>query len=189
MCRSDQLFKRLQTDYPHFAKDCETKGLLYSNVMPSENDSESSMGRSWQSTFRAASMEDAEARMTELGYSWQWLDDGCLRATTPILPAVRPLDNGGRSFFNQLIAAFRGWKDSRNDPAKAITFGDGTPLSREDVDGACALAEQVTVDLNWQRGDVALVDNLVAMHGRRPFQGTRSVLASLAQQPVSTLRR
>jgi hypothetical protein len=29
------------------------------------------------------------------------------------------------------------------------------------------------------RGDVALVDNFLAMHGRRPFSGTRKVLASL----------
>ena len=31
-----------------------------------------------------------------------------------------------------------------------------------------------------RQGDVALVDNVVAMHGRRPFEGKRRVLASLA---------
>ena len=62
--------------------------------------------------------------MRELGYSWQWQDNGDLRATTPVLPAVRDLGDGRSSFFNQLIAAFKGWKDTRNDPSKAITFGD-----------------------------------------------------------------
>ena len=77
-----------------FARDCEAKGLRYSNVMPAENDPKSGMGRSWQSTLRAATREEAEARLRELGYSWEWLPDGCLRATTPVLPAVRTLPDG-----------------------------------------------------------------------------------------------
>jgi alpha-ketoglutarate-dependent taurine dioxygenase len=44
---------------------------------------------------------------------------------------------------------------------------------------AVALAEELIVDLQWQQGDVALVDNYRVMHGRRPFHGERRVLASL----------
>jgi hypothetical protein len=102
-----------------------------------------------------------------------------LRVTTPVLPAVRRLPGGRTSFFNQLIAAFRGWKDDRNDPSRAITFGDGTPLDRDAVQVASRLADELSFDLPWQRGDVALVDNFVAMHGRRTFVGPRKVLASL----------
>jgi hypothetical protein len=153
--------------------------LKYSTVMPGENDAASGMGRSWQSTFRAQTREQAEQRMKELHYSWQWQDDGCLRATTPVLPAVRTMSDGRKVFFNQLIAAFRGWKDSRNDPSRAITFGDGTLLDRDTVLSVAEAAEQETFDLQWRSGDVALVDNFVAMHGRRTFKGTRKVLASL----------
>jgi hypothetical protein len=72
-----------------------------------------------------------------------------------------------------------GWKDTRNDPSKAITFGDGTPLNRGAVLTAAELGDALSFDIPWQRGDVALVDNFVAMHGRRTFTGTRKVLASL----------
>jgi DNA modification methylase len=89
------------------------------------------------------------------------------------------LGDGRRSFFNQLIAAFNGWKDIRNDPAKSITFGDGTPLDPADVAAASTLADEVTFDLLWQPGDLALIDNYTAMHGRRTFKGTRKTLASL----------
>lgn len=41
------------------------------------------------------------------------------------------------------------------------------------------LADQLTFDIPWQTGDVVLVDNFVTMHGRRPFEGQRRVLASL----------
>ena len=179
LCRSDVLFELMQEELPTFAADCANKGLRYTTIMPAANDPTSGLGRSWQRTFSVDSPEACEVRMRELGYSWAWRDDGSLRAVTPVLPAVRELRNGRRAFFNQLIAAFRGWKDARNDPSKSITFGDGSPLSREDVLRTADLAESITVRIPWQAGDVALVDNFVAMHGRDPYTGKRSILASL----------
>ena len=179
ICRSDILWERLREQRPGFAKACLAEGLKYSNVMPAEADESSGMGRSWQGTFSVDNREAAEARLAKLGYSWEWQANGDLRATTPVLPAVRDLGDGRASFFNQLIAAFKGWKDTRNDPAKAITLGDGTPLDPANVAAASALADELTFDIPWQAGDLALVDNYIAMHGRRTFKGTRRVLASL----------
>ncbi len=179
LCRSDVLFTRMQKEVPDFAADCINKGLLYSHVMPAADDAASGMGRSWQSTWKATTPEEAEARMTELSYSWEWQDDGCLKVTTPKLQAVRDLGDGRTSFFNQLIAAFKGWKDARNDPSKSITFGDGSPLDPGLMNRVIDMAEEITFDVPWQTGDVALVDNYVTMHGRRMFKGTRKVLASL----------
>ncbi|MCA8998457.1 MAG: TauD/TfdA family dioxygenase [Planctomycetaceae bacterium] len=179
LCRSDVLYERMQRELPEFCRACEEKGLKYTNVMPAANDPTSGMGRSWQSTLATETKEGAETRLAKLGYSWEWLDDGCLKATTPVLPAVRELPDGRKVFFNQLIAAYKGWKDTRNDPSKAITHGDGTILDRDAVLRAADIAEELAFDVPWQVGDVALVDNYVAMHGRRTFTGTRRVLASL----------
>jgi hypothetical protein len=179
ICRSDILLNLLRKKCPQFVADCEAKGLKYSNVMPPSNDLSSGMGRSWQSTLRAETKEQAEQRLRELGYSWEWLPDGSLRATTPKLPAVKSLPDGRKVFFNQLIAAFKGWKDARNDPSKAITFGDGARLDADAVHAAAALADEIAFDVPWQPGDVVLVDNYLVMHGRRPFTGTRKVWASL----------
>lgn len=179
LCRSDVLWSKLSQQCPEFARNCIDKGLKYTNVMPAANDAASGMGRSWQSTLHADTPADAERRLRELNYSWEWLPDGCLKATTPVLPAVRKLPDGRVTFFNQLIAAFKGWKDDRNDPSKAITFGDGTPLDRAAVDVAARLGDELSFDTPWQAGDVVLVDNYVTMHGRRTFTGTRKVLASL----------
>ena len=179
LCRSDWVFERLANEAPEFAARAEAKGVQYTNVMPGEDDAGSGQGRSWRSTLSVADREGAEVRLSELGYSWQWLEDGSLRVTTRALPAVRDVGDGRKSFFNQLIAAFRGWSDSRNDPNRAITFGDGTPISAADMAPAIRIADELTYDLQWQAGDVALVDNFLVMHGRRPFAGKRRVLASL----------
>ena len=179
VCRSDILWERLKAEHGMFAADCETKGLRYTNVMPGEADTASGMGRSWQSTLSVDSRKAAEVRLAKLGYTWEWQANGDLSVTTPVLPAVRRLGNARTSFFNQLIAAFIGWKDTRNNPSRAICFGDGSLLNPTDVAAASAIADELTFDIPWQQGDIALVDNYVAMHGRRMFEGTRKVLASL----------
>lgn len=179
LCRSDRLFEALQREHPGFTRDCERHGLLYSLVMPPRDDAGSGQGRSWRSTFGTGERAAVEARMRRLGYRWEWLPGDCLRATTPVLPAVRGLPDGRKSFFNQLIATL-GWTDARNEGGRRVCLGDGRPLDAEALGRASALAEQHCVDLDWQRGDVAWVDNLLVMHGRRSFRGTRSVLASLA---------
>jgi hypothetical protein len=180
ICRSDVLFERLAAARPQFARDCEQKGLKYMNVMPGEDDLHSGMGRSWKSTLQVTSREEAECRLRELNYTWEWLPDGCLRATTPPLPAVMEVSSGRKTFFNQLIAAYCGWKDSRNDPTDAIRHGDGSKLDAEAVQFAVKLADELAFDVEWQPGDAVLIDNTIVMHARRTFRGKRKVLASLA---------
>ncbi len=179
LCRSDWVLDQLTTEAPVFVARVQEHGVRYTNVMPGSDDAGSGQGRSWRSTLSVADQAGAEARLAQLGYSWEWQADGALRATTPALDAVRVLPDGRRTFFNQLIAAFRGWTDSRNDPNRAITFGDGTPITREDMAPAITIADKLTYDLAWQASDVALLDNFTVMHGRRPFEGKRRVLASL----------
>ena len=179
LCRSDRVFDRLQREAPEFAARAEAEGVRYTNVMPAEDDAGSGQGRSWRSTLSVDGAEGAETRLGELGYSWEWLEDGSLRVTTCTLPAVRDVGDGRKSFFNQLIAAFRGWSDKRNDPNRAITFGDGQAITPDDMAIPIQIADELTYDLQWQAGDVALVDNFLVMHGRRPFSGRRRVLASL----------
>ena len=179
LCRSDWVLDELEQRSPALVARFEALGVRYTNVMPATDDAGSGQGRSWRSTLSADSRAAAERRLVELGYEWEWRDDDALRATTPVLPAVRTLEDGRRVFFNQLIAAFRGWADRRNDPSKSVTFGDGSPITGEDMATAITIADTLTHDLAWQKGDVALLDNFLVMHGRRPFAGKRRVLASL----------
>ncbi|MEL6868353.1 MAG: TauD/TfdA family dioxygenase [Pseudomonadota bacterium] len=175
LCRSDILLTKLTEAESAFVADCERLGVRYINTMPAEDDPLSGQGRSWRSTLDASSTEEAEALLDKLGYSYSWQADGSLQATTPILPAIRTLTDGRRVFFNQLIAAFRGWSNAE----KSICFGDGSTISASAMRTAIELADALSFDLPWQDGDIALIDNYLVMHGRRPFSGTRRVLASL----------
>ena len=178
LCRSDILWERLSTECPDFAKACIDKGLKYSHTMPPHEDAKSGLGRSWKSTFSVKTRKEAELRMAALGYSGEWLADDCLRVTSPRLSAVRVLSDGRTSFFNQLIAAYSGWRDTRNGPGNAVVFGDGSPLDTQGAERAHLLGDELSFDLPWQPGDIVLIDNFVTLHGRRTFKGPRSVLAS-----------
>lgn len=179
ICRSDVLLEHLKREIPNFVRACEDLGVKYSQTMPSDNDLESGQGRSWGSTLSANSPEEAENKLRKLGYEWKWQGDGSLSVITPRLPAIRILDDGRKVFFNQLIAAFRGWQDARNVGEKSICFGDNSPISNEDMEVVIRLSDLLTFDVPWQTGDIVLVDNFMTMHGRRPFEGQRRVLASL----------
>jgi len=177
LCRSDLVLERLTAEYGDFVRRVEAEGVRYRMVMPPEDDPQSAIGRSWRSTLSVDTRADAEQKLAGLGYRWTWLEDGCLDATTPVLPAIRRLPDGRRSFFNQMIAT-RSWEDSRNDPEQALRLGGGRSVSREAIDRAAEIAEEASVDAAWQRGDVALVDNGLVMHGRRSFVGRRRVMAA-----------
>lgn len=182
ICRSDQLFKALESELPELAKEFEIKGLRYTTHMPSKDNSDSGQGRSWASTLDVETKPQAEKKLAKLGYDWQWQDDGSLRAVTPVLPAVLVLENGKKVFYNQLIAAYMGWAGVREEPSRALSFGDGSAIPKEALERIAAISENFTYDLQWQDGDVALIDNKITMHGRRPYSGERKrqVLVALA---------
>jgi len=179
LCRSDWVMDHLIEAAPEFVTRLDAEGVRYTNVMPGNDDAGSGQGRSWRSTLSVETKEEAEQRLSDLGYTWEWREDGSLRVTTSALPAVRDVGGGRKTFFNQLIAAFRGWSDSRNSADKTITFGHGEPIMGDDMALAIEAADKLTVNCDWRPGDVALIDNYTVMHGRRPYEGKRRVLASL----------
>ena len=173
LCRSDKLFSALKEYDSELADNFERKGLKYTTYMPASDDATSGQGRSWKSTLSVETKDEAHKKLTELNYEWKWLEDGSLKAVTPVLPAVLTLENNVQVFYNQLIAAYMGWKGVRENPSLAITFGDGSPIPKDGLDKIVELSKEFTYDLQWQDGDVALVDNEMAMHGRRSYTGER----------------
>ena len=184
ICRSDLALKTLETQNPTFTAKLRSVGVKYRNSMPSEANHESGQGRSWKDTLTVNSAHEAEEKLAVLGYQFNWLEDGGLSVQTPALAAVDHFGRGKDVFFNQIVAAAAGWTVAADDREPRLCFGDDSPIEHADLADSIKAAYQHTVDLNWQTGDVALLDNLKIMQGRRPFEGSRSVLASLCN-PIS----
>lgn len=80
---------------------------------------------------------------------------------------VSPLQikNGKIAFANALLGP------SFNYEKPSYQFADGSYVSQSELDLLAAYAEEHTYELQWQDGDIILIDNTRIMHGRRAIEG------------------
>ncbi|KFK39444.1 hypothetical protein AALP_AA3G245700 [Arabis alpina] len=178
---SHVVYERMKEKHPEFVQRLEEHGLVYVRVLGEEDDPSSPIGRGWKSTFLTQDKKVAEERAAKLGMKLEWTEDGAKTIMGPI-PAIKYDESRKRKvWFNSMVAAYTGWEDKRNDPRKAVTFGDGKPLPADIVHDCLRILEEECVAVPWQRGDVLLIDNWAVLHSRRPFVPPRRVLASLCK--------
>ncbi|XP_010510157.1 PREDICTED: clavaminate synthase-like protein At3g21360 [Camelina sativa] len=178
---SHVVYERMKDKHPEFVQRLEEHGLLYVRVLGEDDDPSSPIGRGWKSTFLTQDKNLAEQRAANLGMKLEWTEDGAKTVMGPI-PGIKYDESRNRKvWFNSMVAAYTGWEDKRNDPTKAVTFGDGKPLPADIVHDCLRVLEEECVAVPWQRGDVLLIDNWAVLHSRRPFVPPRRVLASLCK--------
>ena len=181
LCRSDQLYEELLKEDKTLIESFEKFGVIYNSIMSSGDELISGQGRSWQKTLGVSTKNDAEAKLSELGYSWDWIEGDNLSVTTKPLKATKELENGKKSFFNQVIAASLGWKKSSKNQIAPVRFGNNQEIDQLAIEHISELAQSLTLLRSWQDNDILLIDNYRVMHGRKPFSGNknREVLVSL----------
>lgn len=60
-----------------------------------------------------------------------------------------------------------------------VFFGDNTKIPREYLYHVLDMLDANTIYFPWKKGDVLVLDNVLAMHGRAPFTGKRRVLTAM----------
>ena len=183
LCRSDHLYEALKKTDENLIKDFEKFGVIYNSVMSNGDELISGQGRSWQKTLGVNSKNDAEIKLSSLGYSWNWIQGDNLSVTTKTLNATKELRGGKKSFFNQIIAASLGWKKNSENQISPVKFGNGEEIDQSYIELISELAHSLTLVRSWQDNDILLIDNYRVMHGRKPFSGEkrREVLVSLTK--------
>ena len=65
-----------------------------------------------------------------------------------------------------MIAAYTGWVDKRNNPKKAVVFGDDTPMDDDVLMDLSNFMNENKCAYRWTPGKFVIVDNTVAYHSR-----------------------
>jgi alpha-ketoglutarate-dependent taurine dioxygenase len=60
-------------------------------------------------------------------------------------------------------------------------YGDGSPIEDSVLDEIRRVYREATVAFDWKHGDVLLLDNFLASHGREPFRGPRQIVVAMAE--------
>jgi hypothetical protein len=97
-----------------------------------------------------------------------------------LLPAIKVSTNGRKTFFNQVIAAYTGWVDKRNEFGKAIIFKDGSHIPSDFISDLEQFMNEHACVYPWEAGQFVIIDNSVTYHSRQPFEGRRVVFAAIA---------
>ena len=155
------------------------------------------IGKSWQETFETRDRAEVEAYLARSGMTFAWTDFG-LRTRAPHPAVMTHAVTGETCWRNQadqwhrdmpgVKVSFGAKDDPRFDPRTAgeetlgnhVTFGDGSPIAVEDLETVRRVSRAAEVLFPWQAGDVMVLDNVLAMHGRKPYRGPRRVLVAMA---------
>lgn len=149
-------------------------------------------GLPWQTVFQTTDKAEVEAYCRSVGIELQWKPGDRLR-TSQIGPAiVRHPRTGEPVWFNHatffhvttlelatrdaLLAEFE-----EHDLPQNTYYGDGSAIEPDTLEHLRAAYQQALIEFPWRRGDLLLLDNMLAFHGRRPYRGARKVLTGMAE--------
>ena len=150
-------------------------------------------GLPWQTVFQTTNRSDVEKHCRERDIEFEWKSGDRLR-TRAVLPAVsRHPKTKELVWFNHAtffhVSTLEPWiRDalleefgSEDELPTNTYYGDGDPIEPDVLEELRAAYRAETVSFPWQRGDVMLLDNMLAAHGRAPYSGPRKILVGMSE--------
>ena len=146
----------------------------------------------WQNVFNTNSKAEVEEYCEQAGIEWEWKDGNRLKTRQVCQAVAKHPITSETVWFNQahlfhisnleptvrqeLLAAFKAEDLPRN-----TYYGDGSEIENDVLAEIRQAYQQETIIFSWQAGDVLLLDNMLASHGRMPFCGSRKVVVGMAE--------
>ena len=166
--RSDVVVQRMEELMPDVVEKLEREGIRFFHVRQKDT---------WQRLIGVDDPVEAEKEAIEKlhycnAFKYNEADGSAEIHYGPIFP-IRELD-GKRVMFNTIIGYV-----TEQMPLNA-TYGDGTPIPPEVVETYTNILAENCVDLNWENGDIVIVNNLLCQHARRAGKPPRAVMVSVA---------
>lgn len=122
----------------------------------------------WPVLFHTDDLDKAKQYCAENDLVVTAHDDGSL-TTEFVKPAVvKTLYGGELAFVNSILIQL--WQEDELGRINALVrLEDGSKIPAEVIEEIKEVAEGLTVNLPWKKGDLVMLDNIRVMHGRQPF--------------------
>jgi alpha-ketoglutarate-dependent taurine dioxygenase len=149
----------------------------------------------WENVFQTTDRTIVESFCREAGIELEWKSGNRLRTRQRCQAVARHPVTGEMVWFNQAHLFHRSSLApdvlsalletmAEEDLPRDTWYGDGTPIEASALEEIRRVYAEESVAAPWQKGDVLMVDNMLAAHGRRPFSGARKILVAMTE-PVS----
>ncbi|MEM0578418.1 TauD/TfdA family dioxygenase [Flavobacterium polysaccharolyticum] len=143
-------------------------------------------GLSWTEVFQTEDKTEVEATCKEQRISYEWKSDTNLVLTWNKKAIWEHPATGDQVWFNHayffnkhaLEASFFELVTDDHLPNNTF-YGDGSEISKEEIEEIRVAYQKATVVFPWEKGDVLFLDNMLMSHGRNPYEGSRQIIASL----------
>ncbi|WP_439669180.1 TauD/TfdA-like domain-containing protein [Cupriavidus necator] len=148
---------------------------------------------SWQRAFNTDDRAQVERFCRAQRIDFEWKADGELRTRQLCQAVARHPVTGEMVWFNQahlfhvsglaphVREALLAVVGSVDELPRNVVYGDGAPLEDDALATIRATLDDCTVRFPWQQGDVLMLDNMLAAHGRGTFSGPRRVIVAMAE--------
>ena len=166
------------------------KGVIYRQHL--RDDSVLGPGKSWQESFETTDRSRVEGICRKQEMEFRWSDRG-LCTSLSNSGVLTHSGTGETCWFNQADlwhASFDTVKAQEDRSAAEASdqealgphacFGDNSEIPIADLQAVRAAYRKVEVVYPWRECDILILDNVLAMHGRKPFEGERRVLVAMA---------
>jgi amino acid adenylation domain-containing protein len=147
---------------------------------------------SWQNFFQTTDKNEVENYCRQAGMEFEWYDNNGL-VTRQIRPALAVHPKTGEPvFFNQIQLHHISYLDTEVQESllsifgesklpRNVYFGDGTPITEEEIAEINTIYQRSHTSFPWQKGDIIMLDNMLAAHGRNPFVGQRKIVVAMGE--------
>ncbi len=183
--------RKIYNAIPREIRNCFVrKGLMYARNYGTGLD------LSWQDVFQTSSRAAVENYCRQAEMEFEWIGDEQLRTRQRCQVVQRHPSTREMVWFNQahlfhisrLPAEVRDWllaAFGEDSLPRNVYFGDGSRIDPAMLDEISSVCEEHSVVFPWNAGDVLLLDNMLAAHGRKPFTGRRKVVVGMAESNQS----
>ncbi|PYF84500.1 MULTISPECIES: TauD/TfdA family dioxygenase [Marinomonas] len=149
----------------------------------------------WQKAFGTEDAQQVESFCRANSIEFEWKGDGELRTRQRCQAVAQHPRTGEMVWFNQAhLFHISNLPQQTRDTLISIVgeenlprnvyYGDGTPIDEQDLDHVRSVLDQCQVVFPWQEGDVLMLDNMLAAHGRSAFSGNRKIVVAMAEPMV-----